>query len=76
MTVSGLTEVHGAEFSSPSGGQPLLMFPNEPSKVTTFPKPIERKLSSSFWCKGELRLELVSSKVSLAPQERLEKTAK
>lgn len=76
VTVSGLTEVHGAEFSSLSGGQPLLMFPNEPSKVTTFPKPIERKLSSPFWCKGELCLELVSSKVSLAPRERLEKTAK
>lgn len=44
VTVSGLTEVHGAEFSSLSGGQPLLMFPNEPSKIATFPKPIERKL--------------------------------
>lgn len=39
VTVSRLTEVHGAEFNSLSGGQPLLMFPNEPSKVTTFPSP-------------------------------------
>lgn len=76
VTVSGLTEVHGAEFNSLSGGQPLLMFPNEPSKVTTFPKPIERKLPSPFWCKGELCPESVSSKASLAPRERLEKTAK
>lgn len=69
VTVSGLTEVHGAEFSSLSGGQPLLMFPNEPSKITTFPKPIERKLSSPFWCEGELCLEPVSSKASLAPRK-------